>query len=224
MCQAPHPKCRAVASVPAPAAEPPDNDSKEDKDSDDDDNNNNVDLPSANSLVIDIDKVGIAAGERGCQCREHKVCCGKVVNVDIVFQLHHKEILVSDVFLGKDNMMKETAITVNCVTNRFKGCCVGFLPLAFILSVTNCDVSHCQVIVMFDKDESSRPNWAKWKKHNGFTHAMVISKLNGKIICKVKGMEIKEKIHPTVGELTLSFWGISPSPHYNSFSAFAHGT
>ena len=44
---------------------------------------------------------------------------------------------------------------------------------------------------MFDKDESSRANRAKWKQHNGFARAMVISKLNGKIVHKVKGMEVK---------------------------------
>ena len=44
---------------------------------------------------------------------------------------------------------------------------------------------------MFDKDESSRANQLKWKQHNGFARAMVISKLNGKIVRKVKGMEVK---------------------------------
>ena len=48
-----------------------------------------------------------------------------------------------------------------------------------------------RVIEVFNKDESSRTNWAKWKQHNGFARAMVISKLNGKIIHKVKGMEVK---------------------------------
>ncbi len=53
------------------------------------------------------------------------------------------------------------------------------------------DGALCQVIEVFDKDESSRANWAKWKQHNGFACAMVISKLNGKIVHKVKGMEKK---------------------------------
>ncbi len=44
---------------------------------------------------------------------------------------------------------------------------------------------------MFDKDESSCTNRAKWKQHNGFARAMVISKLNGKLVHKVKGMEVK---------------------------------
>ena len=34
-------------------------------------------------------------------------------------------------------------------------------------------------------------NWAKWNKHNGFAQAVVISKLNGNIVGKVKGMEVK---------------------------------
>ncbi len=64
-----------------------------------------------------IDIAGIAVGDRGCQCKEHKVCCGKVDDVDIVVRLRRKEILVPDDFLGKGNMREETAITVNWVTN-----------------------------------------------------------------------------------------------------------
>ena len=98
MCQAPHPKCRAVASVPALCAVPPNNnDNNDDAFSkslsgevaslpspcgalpNDDDNNDNafsksvldMDLLHAEGLVIDI--AGIAVGDRGCQCREHKV-------------------------------------------------------------------------------------------------------------------------------------------------------
>jgi hypothetical protein len=125
MCQGPHPKRRAVASVPAAAAAPPDdNYAKDNNNNDDDDNNNNVDLPCDNidvvfppeeRLVIDI--VGIASGGRGCKCREHNVCCGEVLNVDIVVRLCGKEILVPD---GKANMRKETVITVNWVTNGFE--------------------------------------------------------------------------------------------------------
>ena len=48
MYQAPHPKHRVVASVPAPDAAPPDDDNaKDDNDDDDDDNNNHVDLTRA---------------------------------------------------------------------------------------------------------------------------------------------------------------------------------
>ncbi len=72
----------------------------------------------AEGLVVDI--AGIAAGDRGCQCKEHKVCCGKVVNVDIVVGLHQKKILVPDDFLGEGNMREETAITVKWVTNGFE--------------------------------------------------------------------------------------------------------
>jgi hypothetical protein len=35
------------------------------------------------------------------------------------------------------------------------------------------------------------PNRAKWKQYNGFVRVLVISKLNGKIVCKIKGMEVK---------------------------------
>jgi hypothetical protein len=206
MCQVPHLKRRAVASVPAPCAVPPKDDYDNDdafsksvsdevaslpspcaappnNDDNDDNNNDNdafskrvldVDLPHAEGLVIDI--AGIAAGDHGCQCKERKVCCGEVVDVDIVVRLCRKEIL------GKGNMREETAITVNWVTNGFEQCRVGFLPLSYVPDAAIYDGALCQVIEVFDKDESSRANRAKWKQHNGFARAMVISKLNGKII------------------------------------------
>ena len=87
-------------------------------------------MPHAEGLVVDI--AGIAAGDHGCQCKEHKVSCGKVVDVDIVVRLRCKEILVPDNFLGKSNMREETAITVNWVTNGFEQCRVGFLPLLYV--------------------------------------------------------------------------------------------
>ncbi len=68
---------------------------------------------------------------------------------------------------------------------------MGFLPLLYVPNSAVYDGALCQVIEVFDKDESSRANRAKWKQHNGFARAMVISKLNGKIIGKVKGMEVK---------------------------------
>ena len=221
MCQAPQPKCRAVASVPAPCAAPPndDDDSNDafsksmsnevtslpspctappnDDDDDDDDDHDDAfskcvsdgDSPRAAGLVIDI--AGIAAGDRGCRCKEHKVCCGKVVDVDIVVRLRRKEILVPDDFLGKGSMREETAITVNWVTKGFERCPVGFLPLSYVPNAAVYDGALCQVIEVFNKDESSCADCAKWKQHNGFARAMVISKLNGKIVHKVKGMEVK---------------------------------
>ena len=135
----------AVASVPAAAAAPlDDNDAKDDNNNDDDDNgNDDVDFPCDNNkmelslpgrLVIDI--AGIALGDRGYKCREHKVCCGQVLNVDIVVCLHREEVLVPDDFLGECNMRKETA-------------------------------------------------------NNGFARAVVISKLNSNIVCTVKGVKVK---------------------------------
>ena len=48
------------------------------------------------------------------------MCCDEVLNVDIVARLRREEILVRDDFLGEGNMRKETAITVNWVTNGFE--------------------------------------------------------------------------------------------------------
>jgi hypothetical protein len=88
-------------------------------------------------------------------------------------------------------MRKQTAITVNWVTNRFEQCHVGFLLLLYVSNAALYDDALCLVIEVFDIDESFCANWAKWNKHNGFARVMVISKLIGKIVCKVKGMEVK---------------------------------
>jgi hypothetical protein len=151
MCQAPHPKRRAVASVPAAAVVPSDdNNAKADNNDNDDDNDNYVDLPRDDNdvdllreerLVIDI--VEIASGDRGCKYRGHNVCCGEVLDVDIVVCLCHEEIFVPD---GKANMRKETAITVNWVTNGFEQCRVGFLPLDYVPHAARYDGALCQVM------------------------------------------------------------------------------
>ena len=80
------------------------------------------------------------------------MCCGEVLDVDIVVCLRREEILVPDDFLGEGNMRKETAITVNWVTNGFERCHVGFLPPSYVcvLDAARYDGALCQVIEVFD--------------------------------------------------------------------------
>ena len=162
---------------------------------------NKAELPHPGGLVIDI--AGITLGDHGCKCREYNVCCGEVLDVDIVVCLCH-EILVPDDFLGKGNMRKEAAITVNWVTNGFEQCHVGFLLPGYVLDAVRYDGALCQVIEVFDIaqssciSQSSCANWAKWNKHNGFARAVVITKLNSNIVGTVKGMEVK--VAPVKGD------------------------
>ena len=171
MCQAPYSKCKPVDSVPAPYAAPPDvayvAPAKPAA----------VVTLSASAVVpvvastvpakpacipqparssgIVIDIVVIAAGYLGCQCREHKVCCGKVVDVDIVVHLCRKEILVPDILSGKDKMREETAITVNWVMDRFDCCHLRFLPHPYVPDAVVYDGVLGQVIAVFGKDDPS---------------------------------------------------------------------
>jgi hypothetical protein len=66
------------------------------------------------------------------------VCCGEVLNVDIVVRLHREEIIVPNDFFGKGNMRKETTITVNWVTNGFEQFCVWDFsrPAMFLMPPT----------------------------------------------------------------------------------------
>ncbi len=83
------------------------------------------------------------------------MCCGEVLNVDIVVRLRRDEILVLDDYKGKGNMRKETAITVNWVTNGFERCRVGFLPPGYVLDAARYDGALYQVIEVFDIPRSS---------------------------------------------------------------------
>ena len=81
---------------------------------------------------------------------------------------------------------------------------MGFLPPGYVLDAARYDGALCQVIEVFDIarssciSRSSCANQAKWNKHNGFARAVVISKLNGNIVGKVKGMEVK--VAPVKGD------------------------
>ena len=77
------------------------------------------------------------------------MCCGEVLNVEIVVRLRPKEVLVLDDFLGEGNTRKETAITVNWVPNGFEQCRGGFLPPGYVLDAVRYDGALCQVIEVF---------------------------------------------------------------------------
>ncbi len=77
------------------------------------------------------------------------------------------------------------------VTDSFDRCRVGFLPCQYVPDAAVYDGVLCQVIEVFGKDDPSCAISDKWKKHKGFACAMVISQLNGQVLGKIKGMEIK---------------------------------
>jgi hypothetical protein len=83
------------------------------------------------------------------------------------------------------------------VTDGFDCCCVGFLPHQYVPDAAVYDGILCQVMV-FGKDDPSCAISNKWKKHKGFARVMVISQLNGQVLSKIKGMEIK--VAPVKGD------------------------
>ena len=101
-------------------------------------------------LVLNI--VGIAAGNQGRRCKEHMVCCGKVVEEDIVVCLRKERILVPNFLACKGNTREETAITVNWVMDHVDPCRMGFLLRVYALDSAiyggvhvslQCMVTHC---------------------------------------------------------------------------------
>jgi hypothetical protein len=64
-------------------------------------------------------------------------------------------------------------------------------PAAPLLDAAVEDGVLCQVTEVFERNNPARAICAKWKKNKGFARAMVISQLNGRVLSKIKGMEIK---------------------------------
>ncbi len=84
------------------------------------------------------------------------------------------------------------------VMDSFDRCRMGFLPCQYVPDAAVYDGVLCQVIEVFGKDDPSCAISNKWKKHKGFAHVMVISQLNGQVLSKIKGMEIK--VAPVKGD------------------------
>jgi hypothetical protein len=84
------------------------------------------------------------------------------------------------------------------VMDGFDCCCVGFLLCQYVPDAAIYDGVLCQVIEVFGKDDPSCAISDKWKQHKGFARAMVTSQLNGQVLSKIKGMEIK--VAPVKGD------------------------
>ncbi len=92
----------------------------------------------------------------------------------VLVKLRRKQILMPDAIAGGGKMKKETAITVNWVSNRIDCCCIGFLPCAFVVQGSICDGVLCQVVEVFQKDNPSKLGHAKWHQNKGFVHVAFI--------------------------------------------------
>jgi hypothetical protein len=123
--------------------------------------------------------------ERANQARLTKLRRSRDANMeDMHCQLEDREV---------DRHAQETA-----VTDGFDCCRVGFLPRQNVPDAAIYDGILCQVIEVFGKDDPSCAISNEWKKHKGFARAMVISQLNGQVLSKIKGMEIK--VAPVKGD------------------------
>ncbi len=80
-----------------------------------------------------------------------------------------------DAIVGGAKMKEETAITLNWVSDGIDCCCIGFLPHTFFVQESVWDGVLCQVVEVFQKDDSSKLCHAKWHQSKGFVHVAVIS-------------------------------------------------
>ena len=179
ICNMPHPKRKAVVALAAPAAALA-----------------VVSLALAKcaqksgqpaprtppGLVLNI--VGIDVGDWESHYKDHMVCCGKVVEEDIVVHLRKERTLVPNFLTGKRKTREETAITVNRVMDNVDCCCVGFLLRAYALDGAIYNGVLCQVTEVFEKNDPSCTICKKWHKHKGFARAAVIFASNKCVLCK----------------------------------------
>jgi hypothetical protein len=117
MCAAAHTKRQVVAVAPSPVVAmdsvcAPD--------------------PSRHPSGIILDVVGTAGIDRGCSCKEH-ICCGNILENNVLVKLWGKQILEPDAIAKGGKMKEKTAITIKCVSNGIDCCCIGFLPHAFVV-------------------------------------------------------------------------------------------
>ena len=132
--------------------------------------------PAVRPMDALLDVVGTARGDRGRRCEEHKCCGGDVLAEDVVVRFRRQQILVPNK-LGKGTH-KETAYTVNWVTDGQDRCRVGFLPRAYVVQGHLFDGVLAQVVAVgneFDDDPNER---AKVRHACGYARVQVISPLN----------------------------------------------
>jgi hypothetical protein len=94
----------------------------------------------------------------------------------MVVRLHREQILLPN-RLGR-GYRKETAYTVNWVTDGQDCCRVGFLPCAYVAQGGLFDGVLCQVVSIGNAFDDDRNERAKVKHMCGYARAQVISPLN----------------------------------------------
>ena len=87
-------------------------------------------VPAIRPMATVLEIVGTAKADRGRRCEVHSCCSKEVLEEDVVVRLRREQILVPN-RLGK-GYRKETAYTVNWVTDGQDCCRVGFLPRAYV--------------------------------------------------------------------------------------------
>src|SRR5690242_15471326 len=95
---------------------------------------------------IQVDVVGIEAGERGRSCEEHSVC-GEVLQIDSVVRFRAIQII-------NDQGEEETAIGAFWVTDGVDRCLVGFLPRHCIARKAFYDGELAQVVELLSLSHS----------------------------------------------------------------------
>jgi hypothetical protein len=124
--------------------------------------------------------VGTEADDRGRSCEEH-LCCGEVVQEDIVVRLRKVQVLVD----GRE----ETAIAAIWVTDGMDRCRVGFLQRHMVKHAARFDGALAQVTRVLGKDDGDTAERHLFYKNKGCCYATVITTLPTMPKVEVKGLK-----------------------------------
>ena len=105
-----------------------------------------IEPPIHHPSGVTIDIFGIARGDRGCSCKEHKVC-GAVLQEDSVVRIRHEQII-------GDTGMEESALAAYWISDGIDCCRVGFLPRHLLKDWQVYNGRIAQVVDIYEGSES----------------------------------------------------------------------
>jgi hypothetical protein len=105
-----------------------------------------IEPPIHHPSGVTVDIVGIARGDRGRSCEEHKIC-GAVLQEDSVVRIRHEQII-------GDGGKEESALAAYWISDGIDRCRVGFLPRHLLKDWQVYNGRIAQVVDIYEGSES----------------------------------------------------------------------
>ena len=124
-----------------------------------------IEPPIHHPSGVTVDIFGIARGDCGRSCEEHKVC-GAVLQEDSVVRIRHKQIIG---YNGKE----ESALAAYWISDGIDRCRVGFLPRHLLKSWQAYNGRIAQVVDIYEGSESPTKKRTNVRNY-GYCEAVLI--------------------------------------------------